>query len=368
MLEFEITNRSSFCSARNGEIKLKGKSFETPVFMPVGTQATVKAIKTDELNELGAKIILSNTYHLYLRPGVDIVKKHGGLHQFMNYGGSILTDSGGFQLYSLKDLRKISEEGICFQSHLDGSYHSLTPEDVLRIQRDLSSDIVMVLDECIPYPSSRDYTIQSTELTKRWAKRSREVADEIGIPVFAIVQGGMFEDLRGDCAKFLSDLDFPGYGIGGLSVGETKELMYRMVDRSCRNLPEEKPRYLMGVGTPRDLVECVMRGVDMFDCVMPTRNARNGCLFTSRGKVMIRNSRYKDDLSPLDPECGCYTCRHYSRSYLRHLIISGEILSSILNTYHNLYFYLDLMKKIKDTIILDRSFDPLLKWIEEAGY
>jgi len=368
MFQFEVLKKSSISSARVGEIKVGSLTFETPVFMPVGTQGTVKAMRIDDLERLGVEIILCNTYHLYLRPGVEVVKKHRGLHNFMNYHGVILTDSGGFQVYSMKDLRRISEEGISFQSHIDGSYHFLTPEDILRIQRDLSSDILMVLDECIPYPSSRDYTKQSTELTIRWAKRSREMFDEIGSPIFAIVQGGFYDDLRSDCAKALADLGFPGYGIGGLSVGETKEMMYDMVECSNANLPEDKPRYLMGVGTPKDLVECVMRGVDMFDCVMPTRNARNGCLFTSQGKIMIRNSMYKDDLSPLDPGCDCHTCRNYTRAYLRHLINSGEILASILNTYHNIHFYLDLINKIKDNIILDRSFDPLIDWLEEAGY
>jgi queuine tRNA-ribosyltransferase len=368
MLYFDILKKSTSSSARSGKVTIGKSYFDTPVFMPVGTQGTVKALRVEDLANLEAKIILCNTYHLYLRPGIDIVKKHGGIHKFMNYQGLVLTDSGGFQIYSLKELRKLSEEGIKFQSHIDGSYHFLTPEDVIRIQNDLSSNIIMVLDECIPYPATWDYTKQSTDLTIRWAKRSKDIAKSTESLVFAIVQGGMYEDLRRNCAKVLTDFDFPGYAIGGLSVGETKSIMYDMVECSVANLPEEKPRYLMGVGTPRDLVECSMRGIDMFDCVMPTRNARNGCLFTSKGKIMIRNSKYKDDLLPLDPDCNCYTCRNYSRAYLRHLMSSGEILSSMLNTYHNIHFYLDLMKKIRENIILDHSFDPLLEWLDEAGY
>jgi queuine tRNA-ribosyltransferase len=368
MFNFQILINSSYSSARLGKIQTKTSSIETPVFMPVGTQGTVKAITVDDLEELNVRIILANTYHLFLRPGVETIKKLGGLHKFMNYKGSILTDSGGFQIYSLKELRKITEDGIRFQSHLDGSYHFLTPEDVLRIQSDLSSDILMVLDECIPYPSSRDYTSQSTALTIKWAKRSKILLDEISSPIFAIVQGGMYDDLRSDCAKILTDMDFPGYAIGGLSVGESKRTMYEMVECTNKELPKDKPRYLMGVGTPRDLVECIMRGVDMFDCVMPTRNARNGCLFTSKGKVMIRNSKYKNDESPLDPDCNCYVCNNYSRAYLRHLNASGEILSSMLNTYHNLHFYIDLIRKIKDNLILDCSFDPLISWLDECRY
>ncbi len=337
-------------SARCGEIITPHGKVQTPVFMPVGTQGTVKSLAPNELHELGTQIILGNTYHLFLRPGVDIIKRFGGLHGFIGWDRAILTDSGGFQIYSLKGLSKMSENGVEFQSHLDGSRYFLTPEDVVHIQEDLGSDIVMVLDECIPFPSTYDYTLESTDRTTRWARRSLGARKRDDYGIFAIVQGGMYQDLRQRSAKDLAAMDFNGYAIGGLSVGETKEMMYRMVSVALPHLPEDKPRYLMGVGKPEDLLECVRLGIDMFDCVIPTRNARNGCLYTRFGRVLIKNARYERDPMPIDPLCGCYTCRNFSRAYLRHLYIAQEITSSRLNTIHNLYYYCSLMRSARSAI------------------
>jgi queuine tRNA-ribosyltransferase len=321
--------------------------------MPVGTQATVKSVTPENLKEMGAQIILGNTYHLYIRPGHKLIEEFGGLHGFMNWDRPILTDSGGFQIFSLKELAKITEEGAAFCSHLDGSKLFLSPEDAILVQQALGSDIMMCLDTCIPYPAERKTTVDSTNLTSRWAARCRAAHSSREQLLFGIVQGGMYAELRRQSAAELIDIGFDGYAIGGLSVGEEKNLMHEMTEATVAHLPRDFAVYLMGVGTPEDLVEGVRRGVDMFDCVMPTRNARNGTLFTSRGKVVIKNSRYRQDKKPLDESCGCYTCRNYSRAYLRHLFVSREILSYHLNTIHNLHFYLDLMGQIRKAIEID---------------
>jgi len=335
----------------------------TPVFMPVGTLGTVKALSPEELTASGAQIILGNTYHLYLRPGCEILGLFGGLHEFMNWPGPILTDSGGFQIFSLSRLAKITEEGAFFQSHIDGSRHLLTPERVIEIQQCIGSDIMMCLDQCIAYPSSRDQTEAAAALTTRWAKRCRDAWAATGTDrqaLFGIVQGGMFKDLRRISAEALVKMDFSGYALGGLSVGEPKELMLEMAESTLPELPDEKPKYIMGVGTPQDLVDLVALGADMFDCVIPTRNARNGQLFTPSGTLNICNARFADDTSPIDPECACYTCRNYSRAYLRHLYISRELLAYRLNTIHNIYYYTTLVGKIREAI-LKNEFDLFRK-------
>ena len=344
---FTLIKRDTATRARLGRIATPHGEIETPVFMPVGTQATVKTMSPAELESLGAGIILSNTYHLYLRPGHELVARMGGLHKFMSWARPILTDSGGFQVFSHSQLRKITEEGVKFQSHLDGSYHFLTPEAAVSIQEALGADIVMCFDECAPYPSTYDYLKGSMEMTLRWARRCRDAKKRPDQALFGIIQGGMHRDLRERSAAETVDISFDGYAIGGLSVGETKDLMYEVVDHTAGAMPGDAPRYLMGVGTPEDLVECVALGVDMFDCVMPTRNARTGTLFTSFGKITIRNAKYAEDPSPVDPECGCYTCRNFSRAYLRHLFNAGEMLALRLNTLHNLHYYLDLMSRAR---------------------
>ncbi|MBN1958079.1 MAG: tRNA guanosine(34) transglycosylase Tgt [Desulfuromonadales bacterium] len=337
--------------ARRGRLVTAHGVVETPVFMPVGTQGTVKGMLPEALKEIGVQILLANTYHLYLRPGHQLIKQLGGLHRFMNWEGPILTDSGGFQVFSLGDLRKISEQGASFQSHLDGSKHLLTPELSVEIQLALGSDIVMVFDECIPHPSERSYVVESTNRSTRWARRCRDLLPPGSeTALFGIVQGGMELDLRRQSAEQLRDIGFEGYALGGLSVGEETSLMYDMMEYGLPLLPEDSPRYVMGVGTPENLVEGVARGCDMFDCVMPTRNARNGVLFTHFGKISIKQARYREDNRPIDPECDCYVCRHYSRAYLRHLYTSGEILASVLNTHHNLYYYQQLMLKIRQAL------------------
>lgn len=319
--------------------------------MPVGTQATVKTLSPADLRDIGAEIILSNTYHLFLRPGHELIREFGGLHRFMAWDGPILTDSGGFQVFSLAELRKITEEGVTFQSHLDGGVkHIVTPEDAVSIQEALGADIIMAFDECTPYPATRDYAQESLERTHRWAKRCREAKRDTGQALFGIAQGGMYSDLRKQSAESLVDIGFDGYALGGLSVGETKPVMYEMIEAAVPIFPEDCPRYLMGVGTPEDLVEGVDRGIDMFDCVMPTRNARNGTFFTSFGKMVIRNSRYERDKEPIDPGCGCYTCRNFSRAYLRHLFNAGEVLALRLGTIHNLFFYLGLMRRVRKAL------------------
>ncbi len=340
--------------ARRGEVSTRQGCFQTPVFMPVGTQGTVKAVTPENLLEMGAQIILGNTYHLFLRPGHGLIERFGGLHRFMHWNGSILTDSGGFQIFSLEKLAKVSEDGVAFRSHLDGSRFFFRPEDAVTVQQSLGSDIMMCLDTCIPYPSTRAQTIAATDLTTRWARRCREAHSERKQLLFGIVQGGMYPDLRRGHAAALVDIGFDGYAIGGLSVGEEPGLMYDIIEETTPALPADFPVYLMGVGTPADLVEGVYRGVDMFDCVMPTRNARNGSLFTSTGKITIKNAKFREDPGPVDEQCSCYTCRNYSRAYLRHLFQAREILGAHLNTIHNLHFYLQLMRDIREAIEQDR--------------
>ena len=350
---FTQHQRSSQCDARRGEVATKHGLVQTPVFMPVGTQASVKAVTVENLVDIGAQIILGNTYHLFIRPGHALIERFGGLHGFMNWDRPILTDSGGFQIFSLKELATITEEGATFRSHLDGSKKFLSPEDAVKVQESLGSDIMMCLDTCIPYPADRSQTVESTALTGRWARRCREAHRKKEQLLFGITQGGMYPELRKESAETLIEIGFDGYAIGGLSVGESKQQMHDMTEATVAHLPDEQPVYLMGVGTPEDLVEGVWRGVDMFDCVMPTRNARNGTLFTSSGKVVIKNSRHREDQAPVDERCGCYTCRNYSRAYLRHLFVSREILAYHLNTIHNLYYYLNLMQEIRDAIEKD---------------
>ena len=347
-------------------LKTDHGDIKTPIFMPVGTQAAVKAISPQDLDDIRAQIILGNTYHLYLRPGADIVRQAGGIQKFNAWYKPVLTDSGGFQIFSLNDLNKITRDGFEFRSHLDGSKHFFSPEKVIDIQRDLGSDIMMVLDECVSYPSEFSYVRNSVKLTVEWAKRSIKACKEIpsrhdfSQAVFAIVQGGVFEDLRRECALQLIDLDFPGYAIGGLSVGEPKEAMFEMTALVAELLPQNKPRYLMGVGKPEDLLDGIERGVDMFDCIMPTRNGRNGQAFTSAGVVNIKNLVHRESFAPLDPECDCYTCRTFSRAYLRHLYIARELLVLRLLSLHNLNFYLRLMDSARKAI-LERRFTEFKK-------
>lgn len=350
MLEFKIFHKDKDSYARLGEVKTAHSVIETPVFMPVGTQATVKTLTPEDLKEMGIQIILSNTYHLYLRPGEELVEKAGGLHSFMNWDRSILTDSGGFQVFSLSKLRKISDEGVVFNSHIDGSKHFLTPEKVMEIEQKLGADIAMCFDECSPYPCTYEEAKKAQERTTAWAKRCKEAHHREDQALFGIIQGNVFEDLRIKSAKDLVELDFPGYAIGGLSVGEPKEDMYRILDLTHHLLPEDKPRYLMGVGAPEDLVEGVKRGVDMFDCVLPTRLARHGTAYTKRGKITVRNATYAEDFTPIDSECDCYVCKNYTRAYIRHLIKAEEILAPRLLSYHNIYFLAKLMENIRYAI------------------
>ncbi|NLJ24393.1 MAG: tRNA guanosine(34) transglycosylase Tgt [Firmicutes bacterium] len=352
-VEFDVTYESRNTWARLGTLKTNHGVTQTPVFMPVGTQATVKATSPRELVEVGAHIILANTYHLYLRPGHRLVEESGGLHRFMAWNRSILTDSGGFQVFSLGDLRKITEEGVAFRSHLDGSKHFISPEVSMEIQMALGADIAMAFDECAPYPADYQYTKDSTLLTSRWARRCQAAHTREEQALFGIVQGGMYADLRKQSADDLVSLDFPGYGIGGLSVGEPKELMYELLEVTVPHLPKEKPRYLMGVGSPDCLIEGVSRGIDMFDCVLPTRIARHGTVFTRNGTMTIRNAAYSRDFIPIEPECECYTCQHFSRAYIRHLLNTGEILGVRLTTIHNLHFLLRLMEEIREHIAGD---------------
>jgi queuine tRNA-ribosyltransferase len=347
---FTLISQDARTAARLGTIHTQHGAVQTPAFIPVGTQATVKALTPEDLRELGAEIVLCNTYHLYLRPGHELIQGLGGLHRFMHWDRPLLTDSGGFQVYSIAANQKVSEEGISFQSHLDGSRHLLTPELCMEVQMALGVDIMMCLDECVPYPASRDYCSRSLELTTRWARRCREKSRGGKQALFGIVQGGMFRDLREKGASDLVELDFDGYALGGLSVGESTGLMREMVGHAAPLLPASKPRYLMGVGTPEDIVEAVSCGMDMFDCVLPTRNARNGMLFTSFGRMVIKNARHRTEDMPVDPECGCYTCTHYSRAYLHHLFSAREILSYRLNTIHNLFFYLNLMAAMRKAL------------------
>ncbi|MGK2945711.1 MAG: tRNA guanosine(34) transglycosylase Tgt [Desulfuromonadales bacterium] len=349
-VEFGLLNECPDTQARRGTLHTRRGVIETPAFMPVGTQGTVKGMLPEQLKEIGAQIILGNTYHLYLRPGHERLARLGGLHHFMNWDRPILTDSGGFQVFSLGALRKIDEEGVRFQSHLDGSAHILTPELSIAIQEALGSDIMMVFDECIPHPATRAYVAESTARSSRWAARCKKARTDESAALFGIVQGGMDRELRQQSAEDLLATGFDGYALGGLSVGESADVMYQVMEWSLPLLPQNRPRYVMGVGTPENLVEAVSRGADMFDCVMPTRNARNGVLFTSFGKISIKQARYIEDAMPIDPECSCYVCRNYSRAYLRHLYQSNEILASVLNTTHNLYYYLHLMQNMRDAI------------------
>lgn len=350
MFRFTVTQRDSGTLARLGHMETSHGVVATPAFMPVATQGTVKATTPRELRELGAEIILANSYHLYLRPGAGLIEQAGGLHQFMGWDGPILTDSGGYQVFSLKDLCKISEAGVQFRSHLDGSKHLLTPESVVQTQELLGVDIAMVLDECVSAPGSYDEAARASALTTRWAERARVAQTREGQALFAIVQGGVFPDLREQSARDLIALDFPGYAVGGLSVGEDHAMTLDVARHAVQFLPSERPRYLMGVGMPEQLVRYVALGFDMFDCVLPTRNARNGTLFITGGKLNIRRAEYATDPRPIEEGCGCYTCQHFSRAYLRHLAIAGEILSARLNTLHNLYFYQQLMRAMRTAL------------------
>lgn len=347
-MKYELIKKDG--KARRGRLIFDRGVVETPAFMPVGTYGTVKGMKTDEVEATGADIILGNTFHLMLRPGTDIIEQHGGLHGFMNWDKPILTDSGGFQVFSLGEMRKITEEGVLFSSPVNGEKIMLTPERSMEVQRSLNSDIVMIFDECTPYPATHEESKASMELSLRWAQRSKDAHGDSMNALFGIVQGGMYEDLREISIKGLKDIEFDGYAIGGLSVGEPKEDMIRILDHTAPLIPENKPRYLMGVGKPEDLVEGVRRGIDMFDCVMPTRNARNGHLFVNDGVIKIRNASHKTDTGPLDPTCDCYTCKNYSRAYLHHLDKCKEILGSQLNTLHNLHFYQRVMQGLRDAI------------------
>lgn len=353
-ITYELIKQCPHTGARAGRIHTPHGSFDTPIFMPVGTQASVKTLAPEELKEMGAGIILSNNYHLFLRPGSKLVKEAGGLHKFMNWDRAILTDSGGFQVFSLGDLRKISEEGVTFRSHIDGSKKFLSPEIATQSQMDLGADIIMAFDECVPYPADFKYTRESMELTLRWAQRCKDTVTNPNQGLFGIVQGGMYKDLRIECANRLVDMDFPGYAVGGLSVGEPKELMYEMLDITLEHLPQNKARYLMGVGTPDCLVEGVMRGIDMFDCVYPTRVARNGTAMTWNGRLVIKNAQYEHDFHPIDEHCNCYTCRNYSRAYIRHLVRVNEIFGLRLLTIHNLHFLIDFMRQMRQSIMEDR--------------
>jgi len=358
--QFGVEARDPACSARACRIKTAHGEIETPVFMPVGTQATVKALDQDDLRRLGAQIILGNAYHLYLRPGTEILEKAGGIHGFMNWDRPVLTDSGGFQVFSLASLNKVTPDGVTFQSHIDGSRHLFTPEKAIDIQISIGADIMMCFDECTHYPATREQAEESMRMTLDWAAackrqwKSREASSQA---LFGIVQGSTYEDLRVESAQGLTALGFPGYAIGGVSVGESKEEMYQAVEWTVPHLPDEKPRYLMGVGPPEDIFEAVERGVDMFDCVMPTRNARNGTLFTSEGKLNIKNRCHADDFGPLDPACGCPVCRVYSRAYLSHLYRSGEILALRLNTLHNVFFMVELATAIRKAILAGRFLE-----------
>lgn len=366
---YELIKQCGQTGARLGKVHTPHGVINTPVFMPVGTQATVKAMSPAELEEIGAEIILSNTYHLYMRPGESLVKKAGGLHKFMNWNKPILTDSGGFQVFSLADLRNIKEEGVTFKSHIDGSKHFISPEKAIQIENDLGADIIMCFDECLPYPCEYDYARDSLHRTIRWAERCKEAHKNTDKQaLFGIIQGGMYKDLREESVREMIKLDFPGYSIGGLSIGEPKDIMYDVLDWTAHLLPENKPRYLMGVGSPDCLIEGAIRGIDMFDCVLPTRIARNGTVFTSKGKIVVRNAEYAEDFSPLDDECDCYACRNFSRAYIRHLFKAKEILGARLTTIHNLHFLIKLMEQIRQAIAEDRLLDFRNEFFKKYGY
>jgi queuine tRNA-ribosyltransferase len=350
--------------ARLGELETAHGTLATPAFLPVGSNAAVKGLTTPQLLELGASIVLANTYHLYLRPGHNVIRKLGGLHQFMGWNGPILTDSGGYQVFSMCDLRKVTEEAVRFKSHIDGSEHEFTPELSMAAQRDLGSDLVMVLDDCPAYPVNEKQARSSMELTHRWAQRCRNSPLEAHQKLLGIVQGSTFASLRAESAEALVSIGFDGYAIGGLSLGESRDIKSEMIEAAVNHLPSQKVRYLMGVGTPEEILSAVARGIDLFDCVLPTRNARNGYLFTSNGPLIIKQSRYREDPQPPDPNCQCFVCKTYSRAYLRHLFMSREMNASILNTYHNLYFYLRFMERIRQSIAED-SFEAF--WTSQSS-
>lgn len=368
-IRYELIKTCKQTGARLGMLHTPHGSFETPMFMPVGTLATVKTLSPEELKEMGAGVILSNTYHLWLRPGHEIVKEAGGLHAFMNWDRGILTDSGGFQVFSLSEFRRIEEEGVYFRNHLNGDKLFLSPEKAMEIQNALGSDIMMAFDECPPYPATYEYMRRSVERTSRWAERclkAHQRPNEQGL--FGIVQGGEFEDLRKQSAQDLVSLDFPGYAVGGLSVGEPKEVMNRVLEFTTPLLPANKPRYLMGVGSPDSLIDGAIRGIDMFDCVLPTRIGRNGTVMTSEGRVVIKNAKYARDFTPLDPNCDCYTCRNYTRAYIRHLIKCDETFGIRLTSYHNVYFLIKLMEQIRQAIREDRLGDFREQFFEQYGF
>jgi len=379
---FELFKTDVRTKARRGRVSTAHGAIETPIFMPVGTAATVKGMRPEDVRELGAQIILSNTYHLYLRPGHDVIREAGGLHKFMNWNRPILTDSGGFQVFSLGAMRRITEEGVSFRSHIDGSKHMISPEKSIEIQHSLGSDIVMAFDECAPYPADRRYVKDSLERTSRWLRRCKEyheaycgqrggesqiLGEGVNQSLFGIMQGGVYKDCRKRSAEEIVEMDLPGYAIGGLSVGELKEIMYEVMDECVEYLPKDKPRYLMGVGSPDCLFEGVERGVDMFDCVLPTRIARHGMAMTSRGRVNIKNAKYERDFAPLDPNCSCYTCRNYSRAYLRHLFKSNELLSAMLMSNHNLHFLVNTMTNIRKAIDEDRFSEYKKEFFDAYG-
>lgn len=367
-VRYELIKTCKQTGARLGKLHTPHGVIETPIFMPVGTLATVKTMSPEELKEMKAQIILSNTYHLYLRPGDDIVKEAGGLHTFMNWDRPILTDSGGFQVFSLSNMRKIEEEGVHFRSHLNGDKLFISPEKATQIQNNLGADIIMAFDECAPYPAERDYVKSSLERTSRWAERCLEAHQKKGDQaLFGIVQGGMYADLRAQSAKDITSLDFPGYAIGGLSVGEPKNMMNEVLEETTPLLPQNKARYLMGVGSPDALLDGVIRGIDMFDCVLPTRIGRNGTAMTSKGRLVVRNAKYARDFNPIDPACDCYTCKNYSRAYIRHLVKCDETFGFRLTSYHNLYFLLKLMENIREAIRQDALLDYRNHFFEEYG-
>lgn len=366
---YELIKVCKQSGARLGRLHTPHGVIDTPTFMPVGTQATVKGMSPDELRAMGAGVILSNTYHLYLRPGHELIARAGGLHKFMNWDRAILTDSGGFQIFSLSKFRKITEEGVDFRSHLDGSKHFLSPEKAMKIQNALGADIMMAFDECAPHTSTYDYTKKSMEMTSRWAERCLSAHKNTeNQSLFGIIQGGMFADLRKISAKDLVSMDFPGYAIGGLSVGEPAPLMYEMLEETVPELPSNKARYLMGVGSPDYLLEGVIRGIDMFDCVLPTRIGRNGTVMTSAGKLIVRDAKYKDEFIPMDPECECNSCKNYTRAYVRHLLKAGEMFGLRLTTEHNLFFLINLMKQIRHAIMEDRLLDFKNEFFQKYGY